>query len=54
MPSKMMLQSSLQREPDLRQIATIALVLETGLAESASAYSVRASEGRLADDSMTG
>jgi len=31
-----------RQEPDLRQIATIALVLEMGLAESASAYSVRA------------
>ena len=54
MPSKMMLRSSLRREPDLRQIATIALVLETGLAESTLAYLVRASGGRLADDSMTG
>jgi hypothetical protein len=49
----MILRSSFRREPDLRQIATIALALEIGFVESASAYSVSAGEG-LPEDCMTG
>lgn len=45
----MILRSSVRREPDLRQIATIDLALEMGFVRRASAYSLRSAEG-LVDD----
>ncbi len=53
MPSAMIFWSSTQHEPDLRQIATIDRVLETGLVQRASAYSTRSGE-EVVDDRMTG
>jgi hypothetical protein len=49
MPSIIVLRSSVRREPDFRQMATIDLVLETGLVRRASAYSIISEEGITAD-----